>query len=219
MAGRRYEYFLLAAATSCLLDDKAAGFAAIAAANLANPDGRVMMYEYLKYLEMFLKENQQVPKPITALCTLATLVSQIKELDFKSKRDLMRTFRSADREYHQAWKGFLCGPSRLRPQAPRDESSVKHSLSGWWTECTASPGPAPSATSPAQHQRRGATVGRFYLIETARISLGSGEGFGDDRRRRRDLESQVYLGANDALLPLPSHTTDYFQGGKIYEVK
>ncbi len=156
MAGRRYEYLLLAAATSCLLEDKAAGLAAIATANLTSPDGRVMMLKYLKYLEIFLEDSQRLPAvPITALHTLAKLVSAIRELDSKGKRNLLREFRNSDREYHRAWRTWYADPDvfvRRHPEIKIFQEALpqwlRDAMYGWARVC-----PKCGLASPALAQK------------------------------------------------------------------
>jgi len=103
MASRRYEYFVVAAATWSCLNDEAARLAAIAAVSLTSPEARKLMLQYLESVAKSLEGSQQR--------RVFELVSAIEpDSSTEKKRALRRDLKKADRQYYEALVGWHADP-------------------------------------------------------------------------------------------------------------
>jgi hypothetical protein len=103
MAARRFEYFIVAAATWCCLDDKPARLAAIAAASITSPDARALMLQYLESVATSLEGKQNA--------RVADLMSAIRPAcSADEKRALRRELKLSNREYYDALVGWHADP-------------------------------------------------------------------------------------------------------------
>jgi hypothetical protein len=111
MAARRFDYFLVAAATWCCLDDKPARLAAVTAASLSNPDTLALMLRYLQTVSESLDGKQQG--------RMAELVSAIQEpFAADQKRALRRELKLTNRSYYDALVGWYADPEAFVRRHP-----------------------------------------------------------------------------------------------------
>lgn len=108
LAGRRYEYFILAAVTWCCCDDAAARLAAITTASATSADARRMMIQYLSLISLGVRPEQQ--EKVAELISVIVLTAGDQELSLKRKLHLTRALRNTDQEYHRAWKSMYADP-------------------------------------------------------------------------------------------------------------
>ena len=107
--GQRYEYFILAAVCWCCYDDDAARVAAITTAATTTPDGRAFMIKYLEIVGALLDDDYRKMRVAELITTIETTVGQ-ESLSMANKLIYTRALRSADREYHRAWKSMWADP-------------------------------------------------------------------------------------------------------------
>jgi len=123
MAARRYEYFIVAAATWCCLDDASARLAAITAVSLTSPDARRLMLQYLQSVAASLDASQQ--KNVADLTKAIEPVCSVEQ-----KRTLRRELKKADREYYDALVGWYADPDVFVRRHP-EIKGFRHELPEW----------------------------------------------------------------------------------------
>jgi hypothetical protein len=123
MAVSRYEYFIIAAATWCCLDDSSARLAAMVAASLTSPGAQELMLKYLGSVAPLLEESQQ--KKATSL------ISAIEPRCSADQKQFLRSeLRRADREYYDALVGWYANPDVFIKRHP-DIKELRRELPEW----------------------------------------------------------------------------------------
>jgi hypothetical protein len=111
MAARRFDYFIVAAATWCCLDDKPARLAAVTAASLSNADTLALMLRYLESVAQSLDGKQQT--------RMSDLMSAIQHpFPAEQKRALRRELKMTNQGYYDALVGWYADPEAFVRRHP-----------------------------------------------------------------------------------------------------
>jgi len=103
MASRRFEYFVVAAATWCCLDDGPARLAAVTAASLSNQETRDLMLTYLETVAESLEGHSK--------SRIDELMPSIQRASSpEQKRALRRELKLTNRAYYDALATWYADP-------------------------------------------------------------------------------------------------------------
>jgi hypothetical protein len=153
VAGRLYEYFILAASAWFFYDDKAARLAAVMTASFTTPDGREFMLRYLRVVVAVCHDAPHREKVDELVSAINLNVDRL--LTHNDKRLLMRELRRTDLEYHLAWRGLYADPEVFARRHP-ELKEFRRGLPQWFIDAMygiARVCPKCKLTSPASAER------------------------------------------------------------------